>query len=42
VLVAYRLKVEKAFAFQKADTGGWRCNTTSLQPIDTGFALNGP
>lgn len=42
VLVAYRLKVEKAFAFQKADSGGWRCNTTSLQPIDAGFALNGP
>src|ERR1700738_2078483 len=32
--VAYRVKVEKAFAFQKADTGGWRCNTTSLQAVD--------
>jgi uncharacterized protein YecT (DUF1311 family) len=39
--VAHRLKVEKAFAFQKADTG-WRCNTTSLQPIDFGVATSGP
>jgi uncharacterized protein YecT (DUF1311 family) len=42
VLVAYRLKVEKSFAFQKADSGGWRCNTTSLQPIDSGYAESGP
>lgn len=42
VLVAYRLKVEKAFAFRKADAGGWRCSTTSLQPIDFGIALSGP
>ena len=39
--VAHRLKVEKAFAFQKADAG-WRCNTTSLQPIDFGVATSGP
>ena len=39
--VAHRLKVEKAFAFQKADAG-WRCNTTSLQPIDFGAATSGP
>ena len=40
--VAHRLKVEKAFAFKKADAGGWRCNTTSLQPIDFGVATSGP
>jgi uncharacterized protein YecT (DUF1311 family) len=39
--VAHRLKVEKAFAFQKADAG-WRCNTTSLRPIDFGSATSGP
>jgi uncharacterized protein YecT (DUF1311 family) len=41
-LVARRLRVEKAFAFQKADTGGWGCNTTSLQPVDFGVAVSGP
>lgn len=40
--VARRLRIEKAFAFQKADGGGWRCNTTSLQPADFGVALSGP
>ena len=40
--VAHRLRIEKAFAFQKADTGGWRCTTTSLQPVDFGVALSGP
>ena len=40
--VAHRLRVEKAFAFQKTDTGGWRCNTTSLQPVDFGVAVSGP
>lgn len=39
--VAHRLKVEKAFAFQKADAG-WRCDTTSLRPIDFGSATSGP
>jgi len=40
--VAHRLKVEKAFAFKKADAGGWRCSTTSLQPVDFGVATSGP
>jgi hypothetical protein len=43
LLVGYRVKViEKTFAFQKADTGGWRCNTTSLQPVEFGAAQSGP
>jgi uncharacterized protein YecT (DUF1311 family) len=42
LLVGYRVKVEKTFAFQKADTGGWRCNTTSLQPVEFGAARSGP
>jgi uncharacterized protein YecT (DUF1311 family) len=41
-LVGRRLRIEKAFAFQKTDTGAWRCNTTSLQPVDFGVALSGP
>jgi uncharacterized protein YecT (DUF1311 family) len=39
--VAHRLKVEKSFAFQKIE-GGWRCNTTALQPVDSGIASSGP
>jgi len=41
-LVAHRLRIEKSFAFQKTDGGGWRCNTTALRPIDVGLALSGP
>jgi uncharacterized protein YecT (DUF1311 family) len=41
-LVAHRLIVEKAFTFQKTDSGGWRCNTSALQPVDFGVALSGP
>ncbi len=40
--VSHKLRIEKAFAFQKADSGGWRCTTTALPPIDFGIALIGP
>ena len=40
--VAHRVKIEKAFAFEKTDSGSWRCNTTALQPIDSGTTLSGP
>ena len=40
--VAYRLRVEKSFAFQKHDSGGWRCNPQALHPIEIGTALSGP
>jgi len=40
--VARRLRIEKAFAFQKTDSGSWRCNTPALQPVDIGVALSGP
>jgi uncharacterized protein YecT (DUF1311 family) len=39
--VARKLRIEKAFAFQKTDNG-WRCNTPALQPVDFGVALSGP
>ena len=39
--VAHKLKIEKAFAFQKTDSGGWRCNTSALQPVDFGVAVTG-
>ena len=39
--VSHRVKIEKSFAFQKTD-GGWRCKTTSLQPVDFGVARSGP
>jgi uncharacterized protein YecT (DUF1311 family) len=40
--VARKLRIEKTFAFQKTDGGGWRCNTSTLQPVDFGVVVNGP
>jgi hypothetical protein len=40
--VSHRVNIEKTFAFQKTDGGSWRCDTTSLQPVDYGIALSGP
>jgi uncharacterized protein YecT (DUF1311 family) len=40
--VAHRLKIQKSFAFQKTDSGGWRCDTAALQPVEAGFAMSGP
>lgn len=37
--VSNRIRIEKAFALQKADKGGWRCNTTALAPVDLGVTL---
>jgi uncharacterized protein YecT (DUF1311 family) len=42
IAVSHRLRVEKTFAFQKTDSGSWRCNTTALQPADFGVAVSGP
>ena len=42
VPIAHRLRIEKSFALQKADAGGWRCTTSVLQPIELGFAMRGP
>jgi uncharacterized protein YecT (DUF1311 family) len=39
--VARKLRIEKAFAFQKSGDG-WRCNTPALQPVDFGVAVSGP
>ena len=39
-LVGYKLRIEKSFAFQKTD-GGWRCNSSALQPVEVGVALRG-
>jgi uncharacterized protein YecT (DUF1311 family) len=40
--VAHRVQIEKTFAFQKTDSGSWRCGTTALQPIEFGLALSVP
>jgi hypothetical protein len=40
--VAHRLRIEKSFAFQKTDNGGWRCNSQALQPVEVGVAISGP
>jgi uncharacterized protein YecT (DUF1311 family) len=37
--VAHRLRIEKSFAFQKADGGGWRCGSVALQPIEAGISI---
>jgi uncharacterized protein YecT (DUF1311 family) len=37
-----RVSIQKSFAFQKTDGGGWRCNTASLQPVEAGIATSGP
>jgi uncharacterized protein YecT (DUF1311 family) len=37
--VAHRLRIEKSFAFQKADNGGWRCSSAELQPIESGISI---
>ena len=42
LLVGYRLRIEKSFAFQKADGGSWRCNSSVLQPVEVGVATSGP
>jgi hypothetical protein len=41
-VIGYRLKIEKSFAFQKTDNGSWRCNSTTLQPVEVGLAVAGP
>ena len=40
--VSHRIKIEKAFALQKGDDGGWRCDATALAPVDAGVAVAGP
>ena len=39
--VARKLRIEKAFAFQKTDSGSWRCDTSALQPVDFGVVVSG-
>jgi uncharacterized protein YecT (DUF1311 family) len=42
VPVAYRIRIEKSFAFKKTSGGDWRCGTEALRPVEEGFALRGP
>ena len=42
VPVAYRISIEKSFAFRKSPAGDWHCNTQTLRPVEFGQALNGP
>jgi uncharacterized protein YecT (DUF1311 family) len=37
--VSNRIRIEKTFALQKAEKGGWSCNVTALQPVDLGVTL---
>ena len=41
-VIGYRVRIEKSFAFQKAEDGTWRCNLNTLQPVEVGLALTGP
>jgi uncharacterized protein YecT (DUF1311 family) len=36
--VSRRIRIEKAFAFQKIENG-WRCNSTAIAPIDLGATV---
>jgi uncharacterized protein YecT (DUF1311 family) len=36
--VSRRIRIEKAFSFQKTDNG-WRCNSSTLAPIDLGVTV---
>jgi uncharacterized protein YecT (DUF1311 family) len=38
----HRVRIEKSFAFQKTASGGWQCSTTTLQPVERGFAVSDP
>jgi uncharacterized protein YecT (DUF1311 family) len=40
--VTYRVRIEKAFSFQKTDNGRWRCIATALQPVASGVAYSAP
>jgi uncharacterized protein YecT (DUF1311 family) len=42
VPVAYRIRIEKSFAFRKSPGGDWLCNTQALRPVEFGRALNAP
>jgi len=39
--VSHRIAIEKAFAFQKDGSGGWRCSSTALQPVYYGVISTG-
>jgi hypothetical protein len=39
--VTHRIRVERAFTFQKNENGRWRCNVTALPPVSFGTALGG-
>jgi uncharacterized protein YecT (DUF1311 family) len=39
--VGYRVRIEKSFAFQTRGNG-WRCNATTMEPVEAGIALSGP
>jgi uncharacterized protein YecT (DUF1311 family) len=39
--VGYRLRIEKSFTFRKSGNA-WRCDSTTIQPVEVGVALSGP
>ena len=40
--VMQRIRIEKSFTFQKDENGRWRCNSTTLRPVNFGAAFRGP
>jgi uncharacterized protein YecT (DUF1311 family) len=40
--VAYRIRIEKSFAFRKSKSGDWVCSTQALRPVEFGHAQNAP
>jgi uncharacterized protein YecT (DUF1311 family) len=39
--VTARIRIEKAFSFQKTDNGRWRCGVTAMPPIASGVTYSG-
>ena len=40
--VAYRVRIEKSFAFKKSKSGDWHCGTQALRPVEFGHVQNAP
>jgi uncharacterized protein YecT (DUF1311 family) len=40
--VAWRVRIEKSFAFKKSNSGDWHCGTQALRPVEFGHVQSGP
>jgi len=40
--VAWRVRIEKSFAFKKSKSGDWLCGTQALRPVEFGYVQTAP